>query len=206
MIDFVPIISYIRPTYTSILRKCGCHICPLQRSGTGEKDFPTEQSGAQTPPWFPFAHGYKRWPFGSGASSRTWPQKPVCLRIIMTSLRPALSSLRVRRDYLAAAKAAKQVRRGLVLQARRRDTDEPTSTPIRFGLTASKKTGNAVTRNRIRRRLRALAHELLPQYGQTGYDYVMIGRVHTPARDWSALRKDLSSALKAIHTEKSEKE
>jgi ribonuclease P protein component len=122
---------------------------------------------------------------------------------------PALSSLRVRRDYLAAAKAkeaAKQVRRGLVLQARLRARDEIAATPIRFGLTASKKTGNAVTRNRIRRRLRALAQELLPQYGQSGYDYVMIGRVHTVARSWSALKKDLSSALTAIHTEKSEKE
>lgn len=119
---------------------------------------------------------------------------------------PALSTLRVRRDFLAAAKANKQVRRGLVLQARHRMADEAASTPIRFGLTASKKTGNAVRRNRIRRRLRALAQELLPQYGQSGYDYVMIGRVHTVGRSWSALRKDLSSALMAIHKETSEKE
>ena len=127
----------------------------------------------------------------------------------MTGSAPALSSLRVRRDYLAAAKAKeadKQVRRGLVLQARMRHADEPAETPIRFGLTASKKTGNAVTRNRIRRRLRALALSVLPQYGRKGYDYVMIGRIHTPQRSWSALQKDLSSALKAIHTDKSEKE
>lgn len=124
----------------------------------------------------------------------------------MTSSGPALSTLRVRRDYLAAAKADKQVRHGLVLQARARKHEEAADTPIRFGLTASKKTGNAVTRNRIRRRLRALALALLPQYGQSGYDYVMIGRIHTPQRSWSALQKDLSSALKAIHSDKSEKE
>lgn len=127
----------------------------------------------------------------------------------MTGSVPALSSLRVRRDYLAAAKAKeadKQVRRGLVLQARVRSENETAATPIRFGLTASKKTGNAVTRNRIRRRLRALALALLPQYGQTGYDYVMIGRVHTPGRSWKALQSDLRSALKAIHSEKSEEE
>lgn len=128
------------------------------------------------------------------------------LKTFMNMSGPALSSLRVRRDYLAAAKAAKQVRRGLVLQARCRAPDEAALTPIRFGLTASKKTGNAVTRNRIRRRLRALAKALLPQYGQTGYDYVMIGRVYTPHRSWSALEKDLSSALRAIHTEQSEEE
>lgn len=124
----------------------------------------------------------------------------------MADTAPALSSLRVRREYLAAAKAEKQVRRGLVLQARMRDDGEKTSTPIRFGLTASKKTGNAVTRNRIRRRLRALALSVLPQDGQSGYDYVMIGRIHTPQRSWSALQKDLSSALKAIHSEKSREE
>ena len=124
----------------------------------------------------------------------------------MADTAPALSSLRVRGEYLAAAKAEKQVRRGLVLQARMRADGEKTSTPIRFGLPASKKTGNAVTRNRIRRRLRALALSVLPQDGQSGYDYVMIGRIHTPQRSWSALQKDLSSALKAIHSEKSREE
>lgn len=117
----------------------------------------------------------------------------------MTKSSPALTSLRVRRDFLAAAKAAKQVRRGLVLQARRRQTHEAALSPIRYGLTASKKTGNAVTRNRIRRRLRALAESILPTDGHSGFDYVMIGRVHTAKRDWPALQKDLSSALRDIH-------
>ncbi len=117
----------------------------------------------------------------------------------MTQAGTALSSLRVRRDYLAAAKAGKQVRQGFVLQAREREAQEPTNTPIRFGLTASKKTGNAVMRNRIRRRLRALAKEILPHHGTAGFDYVMIGRVHTAPRDWTDLQKDLRSALKAIH-------
>lgn len=111
----------------------------------------------------------------------------------------ALSTLRVRRDFLAAAKAEKQVRRGLVLQARMRRHDEPSQTPIRFGLTASKKTGNAVMRNRIRRRMRAMAIELLATHGKSGYDYVLIGRVHTRMRDWGALQKDFTSALRAIH-------
>ncbi len=117
----------------------------------------------------------------------------------MTKAAKALSSLRVRRDYLAAAKADKQVRRGLILQARQRSPDENAATPIRFGLTASKKTGNAVMRNRIRRRLRTIAHKILPTDGRVGYDYVMIGRVHTTPRNWTALQNDLRSALKAIH-------
>ena len=73
----------------------------------------------------------------------------------MTSPGHALSSLRVRRLFLAAAKADKEVRRGLIVQARARDKDEPSPTPVRYGLTASKKIGNAVARNRARRRLRA---------------------------------------------------
>ena len=117
----------------------------------------------------------------------------------MSEARHALSSLRVRRLFLAAAKAQKQVRRGMVVQARARDKDEPAATPVRFGLTASKKIGNAVVRNRARRRLRALAQEILPLEGKPGFDYVMIGRVHTALRPWQKLKNDLRSALKALH-------
>ena len=111
--------------------------------------------------------------------------------------RQALEPIRVRRDFLAAAKAEKHVCRGFVLQARhRQDEAQP-----RFGLTATKKLGNAVVRNRTKRRLRALAHELFPQHAKNGYDYVLIGRVHTKNRDWGALQTDLTSALQAIHAE-----
>ena len=117
----------------------------------------------------------------------------------MTSPGHALSSLRVRRLFLAAAKADKEVRRGLIVQARARNKDEPSPTPVRYGLTASKKIGNAVVRNRARRRLRALAQEILPLEGKPGFDYVMIGRVHTALRPWQKLKNDLRSALKALH-------
>lgn len=117
----------------------------------------------------------------------------------MTNQGHALSSLRVRRLFLAAAKGDKEVRRGLIVQARARDIDEPSKTPVRYGLTASKKIGNAVARNRARRRLRAVAQEILPLEGQAGFDYVMIGRVHTALRPWSRLKSDLRSALRALH-------
>jgi ribonuclease P protein component len=129
----------------------------------------------------------------------------------MTPDRPALHTLRVRREFLAVAKGDKQVRRGLVLQARQRDVNaktdldaasDPTSdadTAIRFGLTATKKIGNAVIRNRTRRRLRVLAHEVLSAHGQPGYDYVLIGRAATKHRTWDGLRTDLRSALKKLH-------
>ena len=129
----------------------------------------------------------------------------------MTPDRPALHTLRIRREFLAVAKGDKQVRRGLVLQARQRDVNSKTdldavsdpgsdtNTVIRFGLTATKKIGNAVIRNRTRRRLRALAHEILSAHGQPGYDYVLIGRAATKHRTWDGLRTDLRLALKKLH-------
>ena len=114
--------------------------------------------------------------------------------------RPALHTLRVRREFLAVAKGDMQVRRGLVLQARSRKRDTRiNAAAIRFGLTATKKIGNAVIRNRTRRRLRALAHEILSAHGQSGYDYVLIGRAATKHRTWEGLRTDLRSALKKVH-------
>ena len=136
----------------------------------------------------------------------------------MTPDRPALHTLRVRREFLAVAKGDKQVRRGLVLQARQRDVNAktdldtasgPTSdadTAIRFGLTATKKIGNAVIRNRTRRRLRVLAHEILSAHGQPGYDYVLIGRAATKHRTWDGLRTDLRSALKKLHMTRNKEE
>ena len=125
----------------------------------------------------------------------------------MTPDRPALHTLRGRREFLAVAKGDKQVRRGLVLQARSRQPDNQIdAAAIRFGLTATKKIGNAVTRNRTRRRLRVLAHEILSVQGQPGYDYVLIGRAATRHRTWDGLRTDLRSALKKFHEAESKKE
>ena len=64
---------------------------------------------------------------------------------------------------------------------------------------SNQKIGNAVIRNRTRRRLRALAHEILSAHGQPGYDYVLIGRAATKHRTWEGLRTDLRSALKKVH-------
>ena len=66
---------------------------------------------------------------------------------------------------------------------------------IRFGLTASRKVGGAVARNRARRRLRALAREILPIAGRPGTDYVLIARAETLNRPHAALRADLERAL-----------
>ena len=90
-------------------------------------------------------------------------------------------------------------RPGLVLQARCRADDEAPGA-IRVGYTCSKKLGNAVARNRAKRRLRAAARAILPQRGVPGWDYVLIGRPEaTAARPFAGLCDDLASGLGAIH-------
>jgi len=66
---------------------------------------------------------------------------------------------------------------------------------IGVGFTASRKVGNAVVRNRARRRLREAARALLPDYGVPGVDYVIVARQAAPDAPWAALLDDLQNAL-----------
>ncbi len=90
---------------------------------------------------------------------------------------------------------------GLVLQVGRRDTRDGAvdqAADVRVGFTASRKVGNAIARNRARRRLRAVAEEILPVHAKPGRDYVIIGRVATLRRPFHALLGDLENALKRV--------
>ncbi len=112
-----------------------------------------------------------------------------------------LDTLRRRADFLRAAQAHRQGTAGFLLQARLRHADEPAKTPIRVGYTASKKIGNAVLRNRAKRRLREIARRALPDLGQPGWDYVLVARPDaTVSRDLAAMRDDLARALNQIHS------
>ena len=81
---------------------------------------------------------------------------------------------------------------GFILLARARDDGDPA---IRLGLTVSKKVGGAVVRNRMKRRLRALARELLPECGLSETDLVLIGRPSGIEREFGLLREELKKAL-----------
>lgn len=116
----------------------------------------------------------------------------------------SLDRLLVRRDFLRVAKGLKRGTRGLVLQLSHNPDPDQTH-KIRYGLTATRKVGGAVIRNRARRRLRALAHEILPKLGRLGMDYVLIARLESNERNFADLRQDLSYALRELHAEWDEK-
>ena len=67
---------------------------------------------------------------------------------------------------------------------------------MRVGFTVTKKIGNAVVRNRMKRRLRALARDHLVRAGIAGADHVLIGRAGGVERDFAVLSDELARALK----------
>ena len=81
---------------------------------------------------------------------------------------------------------------GFVLLVRQREDGD---SAMRLGITVTKKIGNAVIRNRMKRRFRSLAREILPDTGMTGADHILIGRAGGVERDFGELRRELGKAL-----------
>ncbi len=106
-----------------------------------------------------------------------------------------IERMRRRPEFLAAAKGASAARGAVVVQALDR-ADE--SRAIRVGFTATRKVGNAVVRNRCKRRLREAARSLVPLHGRHGYDYVFVARMGTANRPWDRLLDDVKSALLSL--------
>ena len=90
---------------------------------------------------------------------------------------------------------------GLILQARARTAGDRSgggTEELRVGFTVSRKVGNAVVRNRVRRRLRDAAGQVIPEMAKAGHDFVIIGRAGSLERPFAALRRDLETALKRL--------
>ncbi len=109
-----------------------------------------------------------------------------------------VSTLKNRPDFQRAARSPRVAMPGFIVQMRQRDPAETTG--IRVGFTCSKKVGNAVARNRAKRRLREIARLTLPTLGRDGMDYVLIGRAHVTATlPFAQLQADLKKALGILH-------
>ncbi|MHA7851331.1 ribonuclease P protein component [Roseovarius sp.] len=109
-----------------------------------------------------------------------------------------LQTLVERSDFLRAARAQWKAMPSMVVQARDRKDGEAT---VRVGFTCSKKVGNAVARNRAKRRLREVARAVLPDAARPGWDYVLIGRANvTAALPFETLKSDLRAALTHLHS------
>ena len=102
-----------------------------------------------------------------------------------------MQTIKNRKDFLAAARSVTIRTRGVVMQARHRQD----SNPARVGFTVTKKIGNAVVRNRNRRRLKEAVRLQLPDLVMAGCDYVFIGRATTSDQSFEALQSDLKFAV-----------
>jgi len=117
-----------------------------------------------------------------------------------------LARLKTRRDFLRVADTrARFATPGLILQVRRHSADETSALPeIRVGFTVSKKVGNAVVRNRVKRRLRAAADEVIAARSKPGRDYVLVGRRESEERAYPDLLCDIETALARTGSSRSE--
>jgi ribonuclease P protein component len=112
-----------------------------------------------------------------------------------------LERLKRRADFLRVAGGRRKwVTPGLIVQTLARAPADGASEAIRVGFTATRKIGNAVIRNRARRRLRAAAAGVMSRHAASGFDYVLIARAETPKRSYAALIDDLETALRRLGT------
>jgi ribonuclease P protein component len=149
-----------------------------------EAHFPAEQSGPQAAARVPKPHGDGRRPQGAERSPRTRPQEA-----------QRLTTITKRADFLAANGGRRASMPGFILLVRDRKDQDPS---MRVGFTVTKKIGGAVVRNRMKRRFRALAREIVPAKGFAGADHVMIGRARGVEREFALLRSELASALDGL--------
>ena len=149
-----------------------------------EAHLPAKQSRPRAAPRLPPSQRDGRRPQDPRGAPGARPQKA-----------QRLTTIRKRADFLAANGGRRASTPGFVLQVRDRADGDAAK---RVGFTVTKKIGGAVVRNRMKRRLRALARETLPGGGFAGSDHVLIGRSGGIERNFALLREDLDRALEKL--------
>ena len=107
-------------------------------------------------------------------------------------------TLKKRSDFLRLRTGKRYSTKSLVLETKASDTKEETK-PSSVGYTVTKKVGNAVIRNRIRRRLREVVSQTFPDKSLPNHDYVIIGKYGALTRNFASILKDLEQALDHVH-------
>ena len=133
-----------------------------------------------------------------------WPlvvHEAVSVYLLKAQSVSVLPRLKRRPEFLrVAATRQKWVAPGLILQVRKRSIKEANTNDARIGFTVSRKVGNSVKRNRVRRKLKAVAAIIMSKHAQGGTDFVVIGRKNTLKRPFAALIADMTMALKKLQT------
>jgi ribonuclease P protein component len=110
-----------------------------------------------------------------------------------------MERLKRRTDFQAAARGARAPGRAFVVQALRRTEEHSQIDPARVGFTVSKRVGNAVERNRVRRRLREIVRLHGPAILCQSYDYVLVGRQAALKARFGNMVQELETALRRVH-------
>lgn len=139
------------------------------------------------------------WRRAAPRAASVFPPEKTSLAVRGNLVAVRLETLKLRADFLRVAGSRRRCARPtLVVQAAAHPGGPDTLSQMRVGFTASRKIGNAVARNRAKRRMRAAAAEILPKHGRPGQDYVLIARSGTANQPFSALLADLESALRRL--------
>jgi ribonuclease P protein component len=146
-----------------------------------EAHLPAEQSRPQAASRVPLPHGDPGRSQGAELPPRARPQEA-----------QRLVTIKKRADFVAANGGKRVTTPGFILLVRDRQDGDPA---MRVGFTVTKKIGGAVVRNRMKRRFRAIAREIVPAKGFVGADHVMIGRATGIEREFASLRAELTGAL-----------
>jgi ribonuclease P protein component len=159
-----------------------------------ETYLPTFPPGPQAPPWLARPHENQE---RTQINCQAPPQRSFApFRVSVAKKKPnRLLRLRKRAEFVrVSGKGSRAPTPAFVLQHLKPEDEKPA---LRYGLTATKKLGNAVKRNRARRRLRSLAEKILPVIAANG-DYVLVAREGVFTRPFPEMEKDLETALRKL--------